>query len=105
MAVTVSGVDGDGNRFVQTAYTSEISRSGARLEGIGTLTRIGAKINVKDRGKQAQFCVVWMREAGTSEPSQIGIRSLDPGTSGTCPHLFPQQTITLSPPRWSQCFR
>jgi hypothetical protein len=79
MAVTVSGVDGDGNFFVQTAYASEVSRSGARLEGIGTLTRIGAKINVKNRGRQGQFCVVWLREARTSEPGQIGIRSLERG--------------------------
>jgi hypothetical protein len=78
MAVTVSGVDSDGNRFVQTAYASSVSRSGARLEGIGTLTRIGAKINVKHTGRHAEFCVVWVREAGTSEPGQIGIRSLEP---------------------------
>ena len=68
MAVTVSGADGDGTRFVQTAYASDVSRSGARLEGVGTLIRIGAKINVKDKGKQAKFCVVWIREARPSQP-------------------------------------
>jgi len=78
IAVTVSGADGDGNRFVQTAYASDVSRSGARLEGVGTLIRIGAKINVKDKGKQAKFCVVWIREARPSQPDQIGIRNLEP---------------------------
>ena len=78
LRVQVRGVDRNGNPFVQSAYAIDISRNGARLEGMGYLTWPGETIEVRRRWRQARFCVVWVGQIGTSEANQIGVRSLEP---------------------------
>ena len=76
--VWVSGVDPSGNAFSQSAYSLDISRGGARLDGVGFLTAPGMAVEVKRGWKKAQFRVVWVGELGTHRAGQVGIRCLEP---------------------------
>ena len=79
--VIVKGVDRNGHPFVQSSYTVDISKSGARLEGLGYLTGPGQTIEVKRpwRGK-ARFRVIWIGQIGMEQSNQIGISSLEEDT-------------------------
>ena len=77
--VWVSGVDPSGNAFSQSAYSLDISRGGARLDGVGFLTAPGMTVEVKRGWKKAQFRVVWVGELGTHRAGQVGLRCLEPG--------------------------
>jgi hypothetical protein len=76
--VIVKGVDRNGHPFVQSSYTVDISKSGARLDGLGYLTGPGDTIEVRRpwRGK-ARFRVIWIGQIGLEESNQIGISSLE----------------------------
>ncbi|MGH9784370.1 MAG: hypothetical protein ACRD88_09305 [Terriglobia bacterium] len=76
--VWVSGQDPHGNPFSQSAYSLDISRRGARLDGVGFLITPGMTVEVKRGWKKAQFRVVWVGEIGTHRAGQVGIRCLEP---------------------------
>jgi hypothetical protein len=75
--VWVRGVDPNGNPFVQSAQTVDISRKGARLNGVGNLTRPGEVIELKRGWSKARFRVVWIGQIGTRQADEIGILCLD----------------------------
>ena len=79
--VKVRGTDRDGNSFEQTARTINVSRTGARLDGIGCLDR-AQTVEVK-RGwfHKARFRVMWSGMPGTNEAGQVGLRLLDSDSS------------------------
>jgi len=74
MPVTVSGTDADGNPFKQSAYVCDVSRRGARIDGISCLRGPGETIEVEYSGRSAKFFVVWIGFPGTQDGGQIGIR-------------------------------
>ena len=76
--VWVYGTDPSGNPFSQTAYSVDVSRSGARLEGVGFLTAPDMTIEIKRGWKKARFRVVWVGEAGTNRAGQVGVMCLEP---------------------------
>jgi len=76
--VKVRGVDQDGHRFVQSAYSIDISRHGARLDGIGYLARPGQTIEVRRLWRTARFRVMWVGTVGTPEVGQAGTFSSEP---------------------------
>ena len=76
--VWVSGSDPNGNPFSQSAHSLDISRGGARLDGVGFLTEAGMLLEVKRGWKKAQFRVVWVGELGTNRAGQVGIRCIEP---------------------------
>jgi hypothetical protein len=78
LMVTVSGVDAEGNPFVQTAYARDVSSAGARLEGLDLLKSSGQTVNVEYKGRSAKFQVVWFGDPGRQEQGHVGIRSLEP---------------------------
>jgi hypothetical protein len=78
LRVWVRGVDRSGHPFAQTAYAIDISRNGARLDGVGYLTWPGETIEVKRRWRKARFRVVWVGQVGTPQANQVGICSLEP---------------------------
>jgi hypothetical protein len=78
LKVKVSGVDAEGNPFVQTAYARDVSSAGARLDGLGLLKSSRPTVEVEYRGKSAKFLVVWIGDPGRHEQGQAGIRSLEP---------------------------
>ena len=77
--VWVSGMDLSGNPFLQSAYSLEISKSGARLHGIGFVTSPEKRIHIKRGWKKALFCVMWVGEPGSYQADQVGVRCLEPG--------------------------
>lgn len=79
LKVWVSGVDLNGNPFSQSAYSMDVSNSGARLHGIGFLTSPGKRIQIKHGWKKALFCVIWVGEPGSYQSDQVGVRCLQPG--------------------------
>lgn len=76
--VIVKGIDRNGHPFVQSSYTVDISKSGARLEGLGYLTGPGETIEVKRPWRsKARFRVIWIGQIGMEESNQIGISALE----------------------------
>jgi hypothetical protein len=79
--VSVRGTDRNGHAFVQNTYAVDISRNGARLEGIGMLTWPGETVQLRRRLRSARFRVVWVGEVGTPQASQAGIVALEPNSN------------------------
>jgi len=75
--VKVRGVDRNGNRFEQTASTINVSRGGARLDGVGCVQ--GSETVEVRRGwfRKARFRVMWAGAPGTPEAGQVGLRLID----------------------------
>ena len=76
LRVTVKGIDARGNPFAQSAYTVDLSKDGARLDGVGFLTKPGETIEVRRRWRKARFKVVWIGQIGTSESNHVGVFGL-----------------------------
>jgi Tfp pilus assembly protein PilZ len=73
LKVVVKGTDSKGHRFVQTAYTVDLSQDGARLDGVGFLTTPGQTIEIRRLWRKKRFRVVWIGPVGTSESNQVGV--------------------------------
>lgn len=66
------------NSFIHTAYTVDISRTGARLDGVGYLVKVGTTIEVQRRWHgRARYRVVWVGQIGTEQANQLGLICLD----------------------------
>jgi len=76
--VSVRGVDQQGQSFTQSAQAIDVSRHGARLDGIGYVTRPGETIEVKRRWHSARFRVLWTGDPGTPQAGQAGVYALQP---------------------------
>jgi hypothetical protein len=76
LRVTVKGMDPKGHPFAQSAYTVDLSKDGARLDGIGFLTSPGQTIEVRRHWRKARFRVVWIGQVGTTESNQVGVFGL-----------------------------
>lgn len=76
--VTVKGKDRDGRKFSQSAMALDISKNGAKLDGVGFLTWPGEVIEVKRGWSSARFRVVWVGDLGP-QSGQAGIHLLDTG--------------------------
>jgi hypothetical protein len=76
------------NPFIQTAYTVDISRNGARLDTVGFLVEPGSVIEVKRtwHGK-TRYRVVWVGHIGTEEANQAGLICLEPEAKIWSPEL------------------
>jgi len=78
LRVWVRGTDRNGNPFVQSAQTIDVSRHGARLDGVGYLTGPDRIIEVRRGWRRARFRVVWTGQMGTAQANQIGVCCLEP---------------------------
>lgn len=76
--VVVRGTDRKGQNYSQTATALDISKNGARLDGVGFLTWPGEVIEVKRGWKSARFRVIWVGDMGP-RADQAGIFLLDTG--------------------------
>ena len=76
--VKVHGRDRNGNRFSQTAFVVDVSRRGARLQGIGFLTWPGEIVQISRHLRKASFRVAWVGETGTPQAGDAGILALEP---------------------------
>ena len=77
LKVVVTGTDSNGHRFKQSAYTIDLSRGGARLDGIGFLTSPGQTIEVRRLWRKKNFRVVWIGQIGSNENNQVGVFGLE----------------------------
>lgn len=77
MRVWVRGKDRGGQKFSQSATAVDISKHGARLDGIGFLTWPGEIIEVKRGWRTARFRVIWVGDR--AQAGQAGIYTLEPG--------------------------
>ncbi|HLK33863.1 MAG TPA: hypothetical protein VKT29_12285 [Terriglobales bacterium] len=78
LRVRVRGVDVFGHPFQQDAYTHDVSRRGARLDGTPSVIDTAAVIEVQHRGRRARFRVVWIGGYGTALHAQAGLQCLEP---------------------------
>jgi hypothetical protein len=78
LRVRVRGVDAFGHPFQQDAYTRDISRRGARLDGTPCVVDTATVIEVQHRGRRARFRVVWIGGYGTALHAQAGLQCLEP---------------------------
>ena len=76
--VWVEGRDHNGNPFKQSAYSVDISRSGARLHGVGLRISAGSAIELQRLWRSARFRVVWAGRAGTPQANELGLSCLEP---------------------------
>lgn len=74
----VFGSDTEGNPFAQTAYAWDVSRWGARVDGIQCLRNPGQLVDVQYKGQTANFIVVWMGKPGSKEHGHVGLKNLVP---------------------------
>jgi PilZ domain-containing protein len=86
--VKVFGSDTEGNPFKQTAYAWDVSRWGARVDGIQCLRNPGQLVDVQYKGQTGSFIVVWMGKPGSKEHGHVGLKNLIPernifGVAGT----------------------
>jgi hypothetical protein len=78
LRVVVKGGDAEGDYFIQSAYTVDLSQEGARLDGVGLLTTPGQIIEIRRLWRKAKFRVVWTGQMGSTESNQIGVFRLQP---------------------------
>lgn len=76
MRVWVRGKDRSGQKFSQSAVAVDISKHGARLDGIGFLTWPGEIIELKRAWRTARFRVIWVGDRELA--GQAGIYTLEP---------------------------
>jgi len=66
LPVSVSGFDTNGNPFVKSARTVDISCFGIRLSGIHCVRGLGEIVRVQYKEKRGRYRVIWMeKETGT----------------------------------------
>lgn len=73
LRVVVKGGDAEGNYFIQSAHTVDLSQEGARLDGVGFLTTPGQILEIRRLWRKAKFRVVWIGQVGSTESNQIGV--------------------------------
>lgn len=78
LPIRVSGLDANGDPFVQTATTIDVSRTGARICEIRCLRQRGEMVTVEYAGRSSRFQVVWIGVPGSDEDGHAGLKSLQP---------------------------
>jgi len=78
LPIRLVGTDSHGRQVNQLAYTTDISRSGARVAGVKTMFDVGEVVTVHYKLRKAKFCVCWVGESGTPRTEQIGVSYLTP---------------------------
>jgi len=93
LRVVVKGKDAQGRAFKQSAFTVDVSKDGARLDGVGLLTTSGQNSPGPPPLAQSQFPRGLVGQIGTAESNQVGLYALNAGKNIwniTCPtHSIP----------------
>jgi hypothetical protein len=80
LPIRVYGMGSDGKPFNQEARTLDITREGARIDGLPQIAA-GETIGVQYGEAKKRYKVVWVGEAGGSKEGQIGVQVVEPGPS------------------------
>jgi hypothetical protein len=75
-AVRIFGTDHNGRTFSQNVYTSDVSRSGARLESVEAEVAVGDTLGLSYQSNRGRFQVKWM--AGAEGQRTIGLQNVAP---------------------------
>jgi len=78
LPVRVWGADQSGNPFLQSAYTVNITKNGARLRNLFCISRAGEIIRVQHGLKKANFDVRWVGHPGSAADGQVGLHCMEP---------------------------
>src|SRR5947209_10436465 len=80
LPIRVYGMGSDGKPFNQEARTLDITRDGARIDGLPQITA-GETVGVQYGENKARYKVIWVGEAGGNKEGQIGVQVVEPGPS------------------------
>jgi PilZ domain len=73
LPVRIFGSDAAGHVFSENVFTLDISRSGARLDGVQAQLKVGEIIGLTYKQNKGRFCVKWAGQPGTPRAGQIGL--------------------------------
>ncbi|HUO13886.1 MAG TPA: PilZ domain-containing protein [Verrucomicrobiae bacterium] len=82
LALTVWGVDTQGENFLQEAHANDISLSGALLSGVEADLRSGDVIGILYAGQKARYRVVWIRQDNLGDKLQVAVHRV---AADACP--------------------
>jgi hypothetical protein len=77
LRVQIRGLDSRGFPFKQDAFTHDVSRRGARLDGAPLVIEPSSTVEVRHRGRRARYRVIWVG-FGTEVHAQAGLQCLEP---------------------------
>lgn len=80
LPVKVHGSNARGEPFTEMACVTDVSRHGARLEGVHCPAHVNQIISLEHEGQQKSFRVAWVGEAGTRMAGCIGLQTVEPMT-------------------------
>ena len=99
LPVRVWGMDPNGNPFLQSAYTIDITQNGARLRDLFCVAKTGEVICLQHGSRKAKFTVQWIGHPGTAGYGHIGLHCMEPGKyiwSVPLPEIVSPDTFALS---------
>lgn len=76
--VKVHGTNARGEPFTEVACITDLSQSGARIEGAQCVTNVNEIITLEHQGHRVQFRVAWVGEPRTRLAGTAGLQSLMP---------------------------
>lgn len=94
LPVTISGLDSNGNHYIQSATTVEIGVNGMRLSGVRCFRApSGEPVQVEYQGRHARYRVAWIGAQDSPEEGLVGVQGLEGARFLFSDHL---QTTTCS---------
>lgn len=79
LPVRLWGMDVNGKPFTQNASSVDITRMGARIQGVTCQIQHGDIIGVQHANDKARFRVIWVARPGSRNEGQIGVHCVEAG--------------------------
>jgi PilZ domain-containing protein len=79
LPVRLWGMDVNGKPFTQNAASVDITRMGARIQGVTCQIQHGDIIGVQHGTDKARFRVIWVARSGSRNEGQIGVHCVEAG--------------------------
>ncbi len=79
LPVRLWGMDVNGKPFTQNASTVDITKLGARVQGVTCHIQHGDIIGVQHGNDKARFRVIWVARPGSRNEGQIGVHCVEAG--------------------------
>jgi hypothetical protein len=79
--VRIFGTDVNGKTFSENLFTVNVSREGAKLEGVRPQIKLGETIGMVHGQSKGRFSVRWVGQPGTAQEGRIGLQNISPEKS------------------------
>jgi hypothetical protein len=79
LPVRLWGMDVNGKPFTQNASSVDITRLGARIQGVTCQIQHGDIIGIQHGTDKARFRVIWVARSGSRNEGQIGVHCVEAG--------------------------